>query len=101
MASIVVFIGDEDGSSVGGLRVVGRGGNWHRSRTQLPLLALFPLRWWDHPMIMMRPWLLSLWDDADWFLLVVPMRDFYANIVVVVVVVVAAAAAAAAVAGVL
>merc|ERR1719491_485142 len=32
-------------------------------------------------MIMMRPWLLSLWDDADWFLLVVPMRDFHADIV--------------------
>jgi len=60
-------------------------GNWHRSRTHLPLLALLPLRWWDHPMIMMRPWLLSLWDDADWFRLVVPMRDFYANIVFVVV----------------
>jgi len=34
-------------------------------------------------MIMMRPWLLSLWDDADWFRLVVPMRDFHADIVAV------------------
>ena len=49
----------------------------------LPLLALLPLRWWDQPMIMMRPWLLSLWDDADWFRLVVPMRDFHADIVAV------------------
>ena len=28
----------------------------------------------------MRQLLLSLWDDADWFRLVVPMRDFHADI---------------------
>ena len=27
--------------------------------------------------------LLSLWDDADWFRLVVPMGDFHANILAV------------------